>query len=553
MRKTLLLVNILIAAASWCASAQDVPTRTVEVTKAYDLALPDAAKINTMPRIHVDTTRLLRNFTYTLRTVSPLSEGYLLNPIPPARVQRETAAAPETFQGYARLGLGFATSTLLDAYIGGNTSSNVVWTLYANHYGNYGKVKNENKEKVYNLNVLNDIGFNVRKDFEHNGIAVNAGFAPRFVHYYGYNVDTFQLADYDKLGNDSIAQRYLKTYVSVDFSGQINTWSYGINVAFDDFRAKKLAEDGVRARTFLQKKIDSSLTVGLALDVDFFAREGDWDNHTHFALTPYGVYRRDWWEASARLAFTEDYHGSKSHFMLLPTLNFTALFFDDVLLPYAEIKGELQDNTFESLASENPYLSPFAMPAFATTRNYAFGLGFKGRFRSTVSYNAWIDYTILKDAHFFVNTPESLGNYFNVAYDDGGRFATNAQLTAHLSRAFDAQIYYRYQNYNLKKLEHPLHQPQHLLEVAGRYNLWNKLTFAANLHLRGKYYALDRFKGDYISRPMGCDLSLNTEYRFFTGSSVLLQLNNLLGSRYQVFNGYNTYGFNVMLGYTFRF
>jgi hypothetical protein len=103
-------------------------------------------------------------------------------------------------------------------------------------------------------------------------------------------------------------------------------------------------------------------------------------------------------------------------------------------------------------------------------------------------------------------------------------------------------------------LKIPLHKPNHLFTAQGRYNLWNKIVFGADVDVRGAYYALDIFRlqyygVQYVHRPLGCDVSLNAEYRFFDKSSLFLQLNNILSSRYHAFNGYNTYGFNLLIGY----
>ncbi|GHT68854.1 hypothetical protein FACS189452_09150 [Bacteroidia bacterium] len=551
MKRTFVIVSML-----WLAPcilvAQESSTKTVEVTRTYDPTLPDANKINLVPRITSDSARMTQNFTYMLRTIKPLSEGYLLNPIPPARVQREAPVRPESFQGYARLGLGFSVSTLLDAYVGGSNTSGFSWSLYANHFGKYGDITNDRKEAVSSLNMRNDIGLNLRKGFSNYTLAFNFGFAPRFVQYYGFDT-TFSVKQYNRLAEDSIKQQYLKTYATIEFAGRGKPegWAYGATVSAYDFRAKnERSEDALRLNVFAEKQVDSLLTFGLAVNNFnlFRSKALAKNNSIYFSLAPYGSYRGDWWKASAKLDLTVA-QNDKTQAWFFPTLNFTALLLDDLFLPYLEIKGKYEANSFERLVNENPYISPYDTLDFYETRSYDFVLGIKGRYQSVLSYNVWVDYAILKDAVFFYNTTDLLGNYFNLLYDNGGRFSINGQLTANLSRAFELQASYCYQNYDLDSLAHPLHKPEHLFTLQGRYNLWNKIVFGADVDFRGGYYALDLLSQNYRQRSSGCDVSLNAEYRFFDRSSLFLQLNNLLSSRYHAFNGYNTYGFNVLIGY----
>ena len=558
--------SLFLAAAVCCAPAAlwgqaaggGLSAATIEVVRTYDPSLPDAQKINLTPRIPPDTARHTPHIAYTMRTIKPLSEGYLLTSIPPAKVQREPAAAPEKLQGYLKLGLGYSLSALLDAEAGGSGAAGWSWLLYARHYGNYGDIANERAEKVPTLDLHNDIGVGVRKAFNRRTLALNAGFAPRMVHYYGFDTNVFSLQKYNALHSDTAAQQYLHTYASLDFNGINGSWNYGVGVSAHDFRAKHArTEDAVGLRIFADRRLDADtmLTLGAEAQAKGFFRSPALarQDHLHFAIAPYGTYRRNWWQAALRLGLLADKH-SETKVIFLPTLNFTAAFLDGILRPYFETGGKYLDNTFEMLAAANPYISPFDTLDFRETQTYSFAVGIGGRYRSLIAYRVWADCDILTNAHFFYNTAAVASSYFNLIYDNGYRFSANAQLSAAVSPAFEVNLMYSFQQYILDSLAHPLHKPNHLFSLEARYNLWNKLVLSAGLEMRGGYYALDlRSNGGYKERPAGFILNLNAEYRFFNNSSAFLHLNNVLSSRYQYFNGYAIYGFGAMLGYALKF
>jgi hypothetical protein len=145
-----------------------------------------------------------------------------------------------------------------------------------------------------------------------------------------------------------------------------------------------------------------------------------------------------------------------------------------------------------------------------------------------------------------------LGNIFNVAYDDVKRFTFSGNLLFQPTRAWEFRYALRYDSYNMDKLAKPYNRPALDMRLSGTYNLWNKLTFNASFNIYGSYTALD-FTGREVKRSSGIDLNFGAAYSFFNSSSIFIQLNNIMSSRYHVYSGYPTYGLSVMAGYTYVF
>jgi outer membrane receptor protein involved in Fe transport len=59
--------------------------------------------------------------------------------------------------------------------------------------------------------------------------------------------------------------------------------------------------------------------------------------------------------------------------------------------------------------------------------------------------------------------------------------------------------------------------------------------------------------GSTHKMPAFLDLSANAEYNFIPRLSAFVQLNNILGTQYQRWNQYDSYGFNIIAGIRFKF
>jgi hypothetical protein len=548
-------LTITLALVSAPLLAQEERDLFLEVMRAYNPSLPNSEKITLRPKIAPDSTTKTSPVAYKLRTIKPISSGYRLMPIPPAKVRREAAPAASQFTGYAKVGLGYSLSTLVDAGIGGSPATGLEWLLYANHYGSYGDISNAKGEDVPTQDIRNDIGGWLHKAFDNHTLTFNIGFAPYFMQYYGYNTDNFNLKDYEKYGDDTIKQQYLKTYAGITFDGKRQAWTYGAAVAAHDLRAKNdRNEDALTIKIYAEKSVDSALTIGADADVEAFIRSAALaaENHTHFAIAPYAKYGRTWWNAAIKLNFTIDNHHT-TQFFFFPTASVSADFLDGMLSPFFQTNGRYRSNTFAALTMQNPYISPWDTMDLHDTRSYDFVLGMQGRYLSLLSYRLWTDYTILRNSYFFYNTSDAIGGFFNIIYDNGSRFSANAEANAAIAKSFEINVKYSYQRYFMDSLSEPLHTPEHLFSIGARCNLWNKVVFDASMQMRGSYYALDAYNGGCTKHGAGIDLNLNVEYRFFNNSSLYLHINNILSQKYQYFNNYDNYGFGVMLGYSLQF
>jgi hypothetical protein len=549
------LMVVALCAAS--ATAQEPLNKTVEVSRSYDPSLLDAYKIAIIPRIS-DTTRVKSTFSYLLRQVNPLTDAYLLNPIAPAKVQREKYEGSEGVNAYLRLGFGVKTTTLFDAYIGSEPSPNLLWDAYVNHYGNFGDITNAAGEKIPTSDMRNELGAAIQYNFDHATLYANAGFRQHYLRFYGYDT-CFARSDYDTFADDEnkSRQHFQQAYASLVYSSKNvpdSTWCFGGSFRFYDHRSRlPQSEDALRFDLYADKQVLPEFSVGMEVKTDVFLLSENLAtaNNTIVSLAPRISYRRDWWEATAAFDYTFDKVEGKTHSYVYPSVSIEAFLADRLFIPYVKLGGQHEANSYASLSTENPYLRPDSLLHFRNTRNIGIAGGIKGRLGSLFSYNLSAEHASLRDLSLFLNVPDSasLGAYFDVSYTNARRTRLGGELQLRPIRALEISYAVRYDIYQMDgDYPKPYNRPALAMGLHLGYNIWNKVLFSAAFNLRGGYTALD-FAGNEVGRPAAGDLSLGLEYNLFKRSTVFLHLSNILNTRYQVFNSYPTYGFNALLGY----
>ncbi|MBW1899638.1 MAG: hypothetical protein JRI61_11340, partial [Deltaproteobacteria bacterium] len=100
--------------------------------------------------------------------------------------------------------------------------------------------------------------------------------------------------------------------------------------------------------------------------------------------------------------------------------------------------------------------------------------------------------------------------------------------------------------------EYPWHKPTVNISLNSLYSLKNKILFYAGLHYVGKRYVQGHPAGEIpVSLDGSVDLNLGLEYRYTKILSGFVRLNNILGSRNDMYYRYPRVGFNLMAGFTY--
>ncbi len=227
---------------------------------------------------------------------------------------------------------------------------------------------------------------------------------------------------------------------------------------------------------------------------------------------------------------------------------------EHVLTAYAGVDGNIVKNNFKTITDENPFASSAVAP-FNTINKILIKGGLKANFSNTITFNAAVNYSKVKDMQFFYNDTIFSGNKFNVLYDDVDVFNVHAELSYQQSEKLNISLHVDQYKYSPDIELKAWHKPNSILSIIAKYNLNDKVLADVSLFAHGMQYARAMDSIFVVAQKINgyVDASLGLEYRYTKILSFYVHLNNLGFSRYYQWNQYPSERFNIMGGLTYAF
>lgn len=566
------------------AQQPDELNKEVQVTRAYDPIISDANKIEVPLKVDDTLTHIKKEFTYNVLSRG-VASTYSIRPIPAATIIEQAYTDPHFL--YARLGFGYPVSPLADIYINNYNPKSLSVGAYYNLRSIFGNIENSNP-KGHDIPIdemSHNAGAYIKNQFEHFTLGFNAGFKYHKLLFSGYDTGLNNMFDY-KPNKDSLTQVYTtidaKLYLTSN-NKDANDFRYHIGASFNRFgdNGKNrfdmgwlhgMNENTIGGEIYLAKPFNDLHLFGLKADFNYYNRKlksnlmptetDSTRNRYHLLIEPNYTFKGDNFELllGAKIDIAKE-HDDKTKTYIRPHAELAYLLANE-FTPYASINGGREMNTYQKIASENPYILPgmnFNMRN--TMHDYKIRGGFKGNIQPAFSYNIYAGYSLIKNMYFFRNTPQpidanspySLYNNFDVEYDEVQEFNAGAELNVNYS-IVNASLKANYYNYNLSDLKAPFHRPEFTMDFNANLTIAQYLILSARLHAQSKtaynYYAL---QDKTLYNDEFFDLGLGAEYLFSRNFSVFLNVNNLLNKKYMVWNLYRVPGIHVQGGITLSF
>jgi hypothetical protein len=241
-------------------------------------------------------------------------------------------------------------------------------------------------------------------------------------------------------------------------------------------------------------------------------------------------------------------------YRIYPKMEFQFTLLKDIFIPFVGIDGYLRPNTYRSIVTENPYITPGLSVPITSTKLQIYA-GLKGTLTSKLSYYLRADFYTSDDEFFFVNDTSysRVQNYFTVVTDDLNTFSLKGELYFNPIESIDLGLKAGFFNYQPTKESHAWHKPEYTLEFLAKYNLRNKLILNFDVMSIGKRYAKKFYdpENDFYTLKGVTSFHLGIEYRYTRSLSFFLKLNNLSGATYERWNFYPSQRFNLMGGFTY--
>ena len=558
VRISLQLIIFLIV-PSMAIKAQAIK-KEVYVISSYKPEVADADKISRLPAIH-DTSSFSMKADYTVLP-SHMKTNLTLRPIKPATMIG--TPLDKLYNSYLKIGLGNYATPMIEYSIHNLRSKDYAIGAYLFHRSSYSNLDLRNNASVpagYGINELKGYG----KYFLKNATwSAEVGANTHRLRYYGLNVDD-SIISVKSFGVETkeIKQSYTTFYGQTSIystnsdSGALH-YSVGLEYLYDHFSNKEPHFNLNASLSQLYK----GFMIGVDGNLDNYSLTDSSANYRNnlICIRPFLTRRGDIWEARLALKFFyENTNSSKTY--LFPDASIRFKIIDKALSTYFGIDGYIEDNNYQSVTLENPYILP-GLNVKNTKHNYIGYAGLEGQLSSKAAYRLNISLDAMENAHFFVNdTISKYKNQFNVVYDDADLIKFNAEVSwmalKNLS-LFAKYNYYQYKMYNTYN-ETPekmaWHKADYDMTFTARYNFKEKIFAEVNYEMIGKRYAKnfnDTSKISYELEPVH-DLNLKLEYKYSNILSGFLHFYNLLSQRYYLWNQYPSQRLNILLGITYKF
>ena len=419
--KRYIAILTLLCVVSLSASAQ--VAKQVEVTKDYVPEIGTVHKMDVVPNM-VDTITLRPEIDYT---ITPRSFASTLGT---HRFKPATATYWEyqrRYPFYLKLGVGYPLNSVGDLYASAHRADVGYITGYANHYGQYSMLPYTNGAdgKIYKDNrsvqMNNKFGVMGGKYFGRYTLAGDVYYRMDLYHRYPLHNEEFKLR---KVDSDDVC-------LNVSFGDSFADYShlnFKIYASADYFRDK--SEQFVEGNNFQQMNVTGGLVLAraitkrsaMSLDIDYNGYYGlrslnEYNNSIVGAKLLYRYRSGGLVDLNVGAKVYYDYNPAdaqkKSRWHAFPVMNLSLNIGDHgYAVPYVEVDGQLQNNSYYSLSRQNPYVAVLgegngllqADKVVPNTELYNVRFGVSGHTEnSKFAYRFYANMSFMKNAIYWYN------------------------------------------------------------------------------------------------------------------------------------------------------
>ena len=296
-------------------------------------------------------------------------------------------------------------------------------------------------------------------------------------------------------------------------------------------------------------------------------------------LNPHIYTRKDNLIAKVGLSLQSDIV-SEAKFYLFPDIEVSYSLFNDVFIPYAGWKGDVQRNTFNKIRLENPFISE-DIDLYNTAQRSNLYLGIRGSLSSKFTFNFSTNVERFDNFYFYVHdTTSSLENKFQVTYNKVNRTTVLGEVTYQNGEKLKLAGKAEYFIYKLKIEDDDdakaWQRPDFMLTGSAILDLSDKLIIRSDLYLVGSRnvysYQIPTLSNNMVEdfvnnshfdeisynryafklKPF-VDMNLSAEYRYNDKVSAFIRFNNFTAKRYQFWTNTPVQSINIFGGVTLSF
>ncbi|NRA94063.1 MAG: TonB-dependent receptor [Psychroserpens sp.] len=545
-------------------SKDTIDTDVVNVIKPYSPTISDAFKIKGTPTINDSTTGQKRPVKYNIFSI-PVASTFT-----PAKGKAATvdkAKPVKLYDNYASLGVGTYTTILGEIYLNHELSNNERVGGYFSHHSSAGDIPDINFDNNFSETELSAHYSQKLSDFSWK---VDGGFQLQTFNWYGLPDQTVPTFDVDH------------SFYSANVGGHIKFEDAVINNGSVRYRRFGDDQDSGENRFILTSEFDIPISnelvntefkldyIGGSFDRNYLVDEELNYGNINLGVAPSYEMKQDDLSISlgVNMVYLNDTEASENKFFIYPNMSASYRVVNDIMIAFASIKGDLNQNSYFDFAQENPFVSPTLFIA-PTDQRYNTSLGLKGKLSNNLSYNISGHYIAEKGKALFRTNPVigtatenyQFGNSTGVVYDDVDTFSIAGELNLDINRNFKLILNAEYFGYDTDDQAEVWNLPDIKASLFLDYQIDEHWFAGANLFYVGE--RKDQFSIEQSFLPTGppqtitldsfFDINAHLGYKINSQWAAFIKANNIADQDYQQWQNFPVQRIQFLAGATYQF
>ena len=538
-----------------------IDTQVVTIVKPYTPKISDAFKLKQAPSIMVSEDSQ-KSIKYTIFSI-PVASTF--TPAKGNSIGLKKFKKEKLFQNYTSIGLGNYGTVLGNLFLNHKMGRGETLGGHVEHHSSQGGIHGLQLEDSFSNNTVQ---VNYAKTLKTFIWTTDLAYARQAINWYGlpypttFSINSKQVYSELSLSSDVQFTKGVFQIGSIDF--QRFSDAYGSQ----EYRLE--ADSSLQLNIFNQS-INTNLSIDYLngeFNQNYLNPEQNSYGNTLFSVAPSYKYSHGDLAVSVgvRAAFLIDSNRDINKFYIYPNIEASYSVVNSIVLAYAQVKGDLIQNTYSDFAQINPFIS-LTLEIRPSSTPYKLIVGSKGKLSESIAYDLNGSYSKQNDkALFRSNTILNLsaltnynqGNSFGIVYDDVDVFNASGALEFDMSEKLMLRLkgdLYKYSS-NLEPTVWNL--PNFEASLFLDYQISDKWTLVGTFFYYGARQdstTNDSLLSETTNETLDSffDANFQLDYQVSSQWGAFLKVNNMTNSNYSRWNHYPVQGFQILGGASYKF